>query len=149
MSDSDILRIVASQASLSTISRNLLQLMSIESVRLSNHLILCRALLLLPSIFPSIRVFSNNWALCIRFPLWLSWQRICLQCRRPGFDPSVGKIPWRRERLPTPVCWPGEFHGLVHGVAESDTTEQLSLHFTLGHYYNIIFTPTLQMIKLD
>ena len=43
--------------------------------------------------------------------------RICLQCGRPGFDPWVGKIPWRRERLPTPVFWPGEFHGLciVHG----------------------------------
>ena len=35
-----------------------------------------------------------------------------LHCRRPGFDPWVGKIPWRRERLPTPVFWPGEFHGL-------------------------------------
>ena len=45
-------------------------------------------------------------------PLCLSWQRICLQCGRPEFDPSVGKIPWRRERQPTPVIWPGEFHGL-------------------------------------
>ena len=45
-------------------------------------------------------------------PWWLSWWRIRLQCRRPGFDPWVGKIPWRRERLPTPVFWPGEFHGL-------------------------------------
>ena len=43
--------------------------------------------------------------------LWLSWERICLQCGRPGFDPWVGKIPWRRERLPTPVFWPGEFLG--------------------------------------
>ena len=39
-------------------------------------------------------------------------KRIHLQCGRPGFDPWVGKIPWRRERLPTPVFWPGEFHGL-------------------------------------
>ena len=38
-------------------------------------------------------------------------ERILLQCRRPGFDPWVGKIPWRRERLPTPVFWPAEFHG--------------------------------------
>ena len=38
--------------------------------------------------------------------------RIWLQCRRPGFDPWVGKIPWRRERLPTPVFWPEECHGL-------------------------------------
>ena len=37
---------------------------------------------------------------------------ICLQCRRPGFDLWVGKIPWRRERLPTLVFWPGEFHVL-------------------------------------
>ena len=41
------------------------------------------------------------------------------------FDPWVGKIPWRRERLPTPVVWPGEFHGLYSpwGREESDTTE--------------------------
>jgi len=48
---------------------------------------------------------------------------------RPGFDPWVGKIPWKRERLPTPVFWPGEFHGLYSpwGHKESDTTEWLSL----------------------
>ena len=52
-----------------------------------------------------------------------------LQCRRPGFDPWVGKIPWRREGLPTPVFWPGEFHGLYNpwGHKESDTSERLSL----------------------
>ena len=42
--------------------------MSIESVMPSNHLILCRPLLLLPSVFPSVRVFSNGLALCIRWP---------------------------------------------------------------------------------
>ena len=36
----------------------------------------------------------------------------CLQCGRPGFDPSAVKIPWRRERLPMPVIWLGEFYGL-------------------------------------
>ena len=40
--------------------------------------------------------------------------------RRPGFDPSVGKIPWRREKLPTPVFWPGH--------KESDTTERLTFY---------------------
>ena len=49
-------------------SRNLLKFMSIESVMPSNHLILCRPLLFLPSIFPSIRVFSNGSALCIGWP---------------------------------------------------------------------------------
>ena len=52
-----------------------------------------------------------------------------LYAERPGFDPWVGKIPWRRERLPTPVFWPGEFHRLYSpwGCKESDTTERLSL----------------------
>ena len=43
------------------------------------------------------------------------------ECRRPGFSPWVGKTPWRRERLFTPVLWPGEFHGFFHGVAQSWT----------------------------
>ena len=44
-------------------------------------------------------------------------------------DPLVGQIPWRRERLPTPVFWPGEFHGLYNprGHKKSDRTERLSL----------------------
>ena len=59
----------AHQASLPfTISQSLLKLMSIESVMPSNHLILCHSLLLLPSIFPSIRVFSNELTLHIRWP---------------------------------------------------------------------------------
>ena len=42
---------------------------------------------------------------------WLRQSRIGLQCKRPRFDPWVGKIPWGREWLPTPVFLPGEFHG--------------------------------------
>ena len=63
---------------------------------------------------------------------WLSWQRTHLQYRRPGLNPRVGKIHWRRERLPTPVFWPGEFHGLysLSGHKESDMAEQLPRHFT-------------------
>ena len=60
-------RTAACQGSLSfTVSRSLLKLMSFKSAMPSNHLILCHALLLLPSIFPSIRVFSNELAVCIR-----------------------------------------------------------------------------------
>ena len=59
----------ARQASLSiTSSQSLLKLMSIQSVMPSNHLILCHPLLLLPSIFPSIRVFSSDSFICIRWP---------------------------------------------------------------------------------
>ena len=64
----------ACQASLSiTNSQSLLKLMSIELVIPSNHLILCRPLLFLPSIFPSIRVFSNESVLCIRWPKYWSF----------------------------------------------------------------------------
>ena len=64
----------ACQASLSiTNSRSLLKLMSIELVMPSNHLILCHPLLLLPSIFPSIRVFSNESVLCIKWPKYWSF----------------------------------------------------------------------------
>ena len=63
----------ACQASLSiTNSRSLLKLMSVESVMPSKHLILCRPLLLPPSIFPSIRVFWNESFLCTRWPKYFS-----------------------------------------------------------------------------
>ena len=62
--------------------------------------------------------------------------QICLQCRRPGFDPWVGTILWRRKRQAIPVFLPGEFHGqrsLVDynpwGHKELDMTEQLTLSF--------------------
>ena len=74
-------------------------------------------------------------------PWWLSWYRICLQCGRPGFDPWVGKIPWRREQLPTPVFWPGEFRGLYRGCKESDTTVLFSLSLSSLVIY---FDPELQ-----
>ena len=71
-------------------------------------------------------------------PCWLNRKRICLQCRRCGFDSWVGKIPWRRKWQPTPVFLPGESHGqrsLVgcspRGHKESDTTEQLNHHWWL------------------
>ena len=64
----------ARQTSLSiTNSQSLLKLMSIKSVMPSNHLILCRPLLLPPSIFPSIRVFSNESVFCIRWPKYWSF----------------------------------------------------------------------------
>ena len=74
--------------------------------------------------------------------LWLSWLRICLQCGTLGFNPWVGKTSWRREMLPTPVFWPGEFHGLYspRDHKELDTTEWTSLslryyHLKVQHYH--------------
>ena len=50
---------------------------------------------------------GSGKASCRKYILrWLSSKRICLQCRRQGFNPWIGRIPWGREWLPTPVFWP-------------------------------------------
>ena len=88
-------RTAGRQVSLSfTIFQSLLKLMSIESVMRSNHLILCRPLLLLPSIFPSIRVFSNESALCIRCSKF--WE---LQLQHQSFQVYSGLISFRMDWL--------------------------------------------------
>ena len=74
------------------------------------------------------------WALKV-YPWWLRGKSVCLQCGRPGFDPWVGKIPWKRKWQPTPVFLSGKSHGqrslagysLCNGK-ESDVTEHLSMH---------------------
>ena len=74
MSDSVSPWTAARQASLFiTNSQSLLKLMSIESVVPSNHIILCHPLLLLPSVFPNIKIFSNESVLCIRWPKYYSF----------------------------------------------------------------------------
>ena len=68
--------------------------------------------------------------LWVWLPWWLKWSRICLQCRRHGFDPWVRKIPWRRKWQPTPVLLPGESRGQRYSLQcckETDTTERLKL----------------------
>ena len=64
-----------------TISQSLLKLMSIESMMPSNHLILCHPVLLLPSVFPSIRVFSHESALPIRWPKYCSFSFNISPCK--------------------------------------------------------------------
>ena len=85
-------RITAHQASLSiTNSRSLLKLMPIELVMPSSHLILCRPLLLLSPICPSIRVFSNESTLCMRWPKYWSFSF--------SISPSLGKYKKTKERF--------------------------------------------------
>ena len=89
-----------------------------------------------------VRIMDNTfWAFarcqaCSGLPWWLRGWSVCLQCGRPGFDPWVGKIPWRRIWHPTPVFLPGDSHGQRSlagyspwGCKESDMTEQLHFHF--------------------
>ena len=70
-----------------------------------------------PDLIPGLRRSAGEG---IGYPLQYSWaslvaqlERIHLQCGRLGFNPWIGKIPWRRERLSTPVFWPGGVHGVV------------------------------------
>ena len=86
--------ITAHQASLSiTNSRSLRKVMSIESVMPSSHLVLCYPLLLLPPIPPSIRVFSNESTLCMRWPKYWSFSfRISLSNECPG--PISFRMDW-------------------------------------------------------
>ena len=78
-----------------------------------------------PSSSPGLRRSAGGG---IGYPLQYSWASLAAQLvKNPPamWETWVGKIPWRRERLPTPVFWPGEFHGLcsLWGHKVSDTTE--------------------------
>ena len=122
----------AGQASLSiTNSRNLPKLMPVESVMPSNHLILCHLLLLLPSIFPSIRVFSNESALHMRCPKY--W----------GFSFSIspsnehsGLISFRRDWLDL-LAVQGTLMSLLQHHSSKASILQCSIFFIvqLSHPY--------------
>ena len=101
----------AHPASLSfTISQSLLKLMSIESMMPSNHLILCHLYLFLPSIFPSSKAFSNESALCIRWPKYCSFS-FSISPSNEYSGLIIFRIVWSpcspndsQESLPTPQC---------------------------------------------
>ena len=120
----------ACQASLSiTNSQSLLKLTSIKSMISSNHLILCRPLLLLPSIFPSIRVFSNESALRIRWSKYWSFSF--------GISPSneySGLTSFRMD-------W---FDLLVQGTLKSSPTPQFKSINSLA--LSFLYGPTLKSI---
>ena len=95
--------------------------------------------------------------------LVVRWWRICLQCRRPGFDPWVRKISWRREWLLTPVFLLGEFHGqrslvgyspwgckeLDMTVCSTNTGTHIDLNklFSSSYWYFGNFYPPLRWIQ--
>ena len=115
----------ACQASLSiTNSLSLLKLMSVESVMPSNHLILCRPLLLPPSIFPSIRVFSNESVLRIRWP-------------SIGVSASTSVLPMNTQDW-SPLGWTG------WDSQESSPTPQFKSINSLAHSF--LCSPTLTSI---
>ena len=122
----------AHQASLSiTNSHSLPKLISIESVMPSNHLIICRPLLLLPSIFPSIRVFSNELALHVRWPKYWSFSfKISPSNEHPGL------ISFRMDWLDL-LAVQGTFKGLLQHHNSKALILRHSAFFTvqLSHPY--------------
>ena len=65
-------------------------------------------------------------------------------CRRPGFDPRVGKISWRKERLPTPVFWPGKFHGLYSSISGSGISTGEGIGYPLQYSWTSLVA---QLVK--
>ena len=125
----------AHQASLSfTTFRSLLKLMSIQSVMPSNHLVLCRPPLLPPSIFPSIRVLSNESALCIRWPKDWSFSFTI-----SPFSEFSGLVSFQIESLISfdLLAVQGSLKSL------SSTTVQKHKFFVL----NLLYSPTLTSIR--
>ena len=83
--------------------------------------------------------------------LQLSWQRICLQWRRPWFNPWVRKICWRRKLLPSPVFWPGEFHvqRSLAGYSPWGHKELTRLSdFQFHAFHTIFFIPALSHVQI-
>ena len=90
---------------------------------------------------------------------WLSGERICLQRRRPRFDPWVGVIPWKRKCQPTPVFLPEKSYGKrslagysPRGHKELDMTEWLSMRTANTHTYSVylwawLFPPSLNPLR--
>ena len=132
----------ARQASLSiTNSRSLPKPMSIESLMPCNHLILCRPLLLLPSTFPSIRVFSNESALHIRWPKYWSFNF--------NISPSNGHL-WRAIILPTIVFSLLSKHWCLSYMKNTFTYSKFPQSLSLSHYQLKVqkFHPNLSSSKV-
>ena len=94
----------------------------------------------------------ENLPLPGNLPWWLRWQRICLQCRRPGFGPWVSKIPWRRKWQPPPVFLPGKSNGHRSLVSYSpwdckgdqhDLATKQPQSLCISHYakWSVLFKP--------
>ena len=129
----------AHQASLSiTNSQSPPKPMSIESVMPSNHLILCCPLLLLPSIFPSIRVFSNESALCIRWPKYWSFNfNISPSSAHPGL------ISFRMDWLDF-LAVQGTLKSLLQHHSSKTSILWRSAFFFL--FFSFLYSPTLTSI---
>ena len=135
--------------------------MSVKSVMPSNHLILCHPLLILPSIFPSIRVFSNESALCIRWPKYWSFSfRISPSNEHPGLISF--RIDWldllavqgtlksllQHHRSKASILWHSAFFivQLLHPYMTTGKTIALTRRTFVGKVMSLLFTMLSRLV---
>ena len=140
--------------SFSAISQSLLKIMSIESMMLSNHLILCHTLLILLSVFPSIRVFSTESALCIRWPKCWSFSFSIgpsndysglISFRIDWFDlPAVQGLSslLQHHNLKVSILWCSDFfmNQLSHLYMTTGKTIALTMRIFVGKVMPLLFS---------
>ena len=87
---------------------------------------------------------------CLNFPGGSDGKSVCLHCGRPGFNPQVGKIPWRRKWQPTPVPLPGKFHGQRSHVGYSTWNWQRVFYivFCTSNFKEALKTHTQNFIPM-
>ena len=157
-------RTAAWQASLSfTISWNLLKLMSIKSVMPSNHLILCHPLLLLHSIFPSIRIFCSESALCIRWPKYWSFSFSIsssseysglISFRVDWFDLPVAQgtlkslLQYHSSKASILQCWAFYMVQLSHPYMTTGKTIALTRWMYVGQVISLVFNMHVSIITV-
>ena len=141
---------IACQSPLSsTISQSLLKLMSIESIMPSNHLILCHPLLFLSSIFPSIKVFSSESALCIRWPKYWSFS-FSISHSNEYSGLSSFRVDWfdllavhqtLKESLKASILWHSRFFmvQLAHLYMSTGETTALPIWTFVGKVISLLF----------
>ena len=81
------------------------------------------------------------------FPWWLLKHLLAMQ--RPRFNPWVDKIPWRREELPTPVFWPGEFHGLYSSWGLQRVRQDWATFTLFFFLYSMLITQKVLLVSLQ
>ena len=112
------------------------------------------------AVVPLLPSHCGFFFVCLRFWGWSGQGQVAsliaqlvknpLQCRRPWFNSWVGRSPWRREQLPTPVFWCGEFRGLysLWGHKELDMTERLSHHIFFFVCSTVLLLNVQQLIVI-
>ena len=133
--------------------------MSIESVRPSNHLIHCRSLLLPPSIFPSIKVFSNEWALRVRWPKFWSFSFSSsneysgmISFRIDWFDLLVVQVTLRsllqHHSLKASILWRSAFFivQLLHSYMTTEKTIALSICTFVSKVMSLLFNTLSRLV---